>query len=561
MSVAIKPRFDLVDRVAGILGFRPEMDQERVAFGASVYFSLFCNLPFWNAAPVQAALHGPGGMVLAASLFVAMTALCMLLLCLLSTRWTAKPLLAGMFAITAASVYFTSRYSVYVDAEMVRNVLHTDAKEARELVAPSLIGYLALLAGPPMLFLWRLRLRRRPLRQAVAVRMLYLSGSVLAAALAIVLSFQNLSSLMRNHHDLRYLIAPGNWVVSLATVALEALPDGGQGRIPVGTDARVVGRAPATKPRLLVIVVGETVRAHNWGLNGYMRQTTPRLRQIDPINFSDVSACGTSTEVSVPCMFSPYGHAQYDKRLVERSESLLHVLAHAGIATLWRDNQTGCKGVCTGLPYESFEHGRDLVDCDRDGCRDQAMLRDLAQAAGSSGDTVLVLHQLGNHGPSYYKRYKQSLRVFTPACESPDLALCSRSEIVNAYDNATLNTDDFLARAIASLAAMHARDTALIYLSDHGESLGENGLYLHGIPYAIAPATQTQVPMVMWFSPDMARDRGIDLACLRRRAAQPASHDNLFHSVLGLMQVRTRAYDRHRDLFAGCDRAGPVAAG
>jgi lipid A ethanolaminephosphotransferase len=260
-------------------------------------------------------------------------------------------------------------------------------------------------------------------------------------------------------------------------------------------------------------------------------------------------------------MFSPYEHAQYDKRLVERSESLLHVLAHAGIGTLWRDNQTGCKGVCTGLPYESFEHGHDPVDCDRNGCRDQAMLRDLAQAAGSGGDTVLVLHQLGNHGPSYYKRYPRSLGKFQPACESADLAQCGRSAIVNAYDNATLNTDDFLARTIAALAAMHSRETALIYLSDHGESLGENGLYLHGIPYAIAPATQTQVPMVMWFSPEMAKDRGIDLACLRRRAAQPASHDNLFHSVLGLMQVRTRAYDRRRDLFAGCDRAGPVAAG
>ena len=95
-------------------------------------------------------------------------------------------------------------------------------------------------------------------------------------------------------------------------------------------------------------------------------------------------------------------------------------------------------------------------------------------------------------------------------------------------------------------------DTALIYVSDHGESLGEKGLFLHGMPHAIAPEEQTRVPMVMWFSPGFVSDAGLDLACLRREAAQPASHDNLFPSILGLLQVDTREYQPGLDLFSKC---------
>jgi len=301
--------------------------------------------------------------------------------------------------------------------------------------------------------------------------------------------------------------------------------------------------------------VGETVRAQNWGLNGYARQTTPQLKQINPVNFTDVTACGSATEISLPCMFAPIGRRDYDKDRIQHSESLLHALEHAGIPTLWRDNQTGCKGVCDGLAFESFEHGHDAQSCNDDGCMDEVMLRGLQDEVDKRpGDMVLVLHQLGNHGPSYYKRYPQRLARFNPVCESAELGECSSEQIVNAYDNAVLHTDDFVARIIGFLSAQSQRDTAMIYVSDHGESLGENGLFLHGMPYAIAPKTQTRVPMVMWLSNGMASDGAIDVDCLRHEASAPVSHDNLFHSVLGLMQVETVEYSRSLDLFAACRR-------
>ena len=538
---------------------RPELSIERLALLASVFFAVFSNVAFFRTVAATGALHGAGGWQLAASLFVAIAALNMVLLCVLLNRWTVKPLLIALLLVTAAAAHFMSRYTVYFDADMVRNVLHTDAKESSELLTPGFIGSIAIYGLLPSILVWRTKLRLRTFKRALLIRGLCMLAAVAVAAGAMMFSFQNLSSLMRNHKELRYLIAPGNYLVSSIQVAMDDGVARDATRIPVGTDARLAVRPPHAKPRLLVLVVGETVRAQNWGLNGYARQTTPELKRIDPVNFRDVTACGSSTEVSLPCMFSPYGRADYDKDKIRRSESLLHVLERAGIKTLWRDNQSGCKGVCAGLSFESFQHDDDPAFCDGDRCLDQVMLRGLMEfSRGLTGDHVVVLHQLGNHGPSYYLRYPQRLRRFVPDCRTPELGKCSREEIVNAYDNAVLNTDEFLARTIRLLSEDPSRDTAMIYLSDHGESLGEGGLYLHGVPYAIAPATQLKVPMVMWMSPGFASGRGIDMRCMRKNADEAASHDNLFHSVLGLMQISTRAYDRRRDLFAKCETPGLV---
>jgi lipid A ethanolaminephosphotransferase len=229
------------------------------------------------------------------------------------------------------------------------------------------------------------------------------------------------------------------------------------------------------------------------------------------------------------------------------------VLQRAGVQVLWRDNQSGCKGVCDGLAFDRLADVKDATLCNDERCLDEILIQGLeSRIQPSGGDRIVVLHQLGNHGPSYFERYPPRFRKFTPTCESPELGKCSREQIVNAYDNALLYTDHFLAATIGRLKGVQGYDTAMIYVSDHGESLGENGLYLHGLPYAIAPREQMRVPMVMWFSPDFARDNRLDMACLRQRAAKPASHDHLFSSLLGLMGVGTSVYDSSRDLFAGC---------
>jgi lipid A ethanolaminephosphotransferase len=533
---------------------RPIASVEALALCASLFFSVFGHAVFWREVFATGDLHGATGLLSGISLFVLIAALQTFLFCLLLYRPVAKPVLIVLLLVSALAIHFMSHYMIYLDADMIRNVLHTDAGESSEMITVSLLPTLLLYGVLPALVVWRLELKRRPLLHAAGIRLAWLAASAVVAIGSALLSFQDLSALMRTHHDLRHLITPGNYLVALVEVMTEhgVRP---KTRIPVGLDARVAMRPADARPRVLLLVVGETVRAQNWGLNGYARLTTPELARIAPINFEDVSACGTSTEVSLPCMFSPYGRADYDKDRIARSESLLHVLDHAGIRTQWRDNQSGCKGVCSGLPYVSFGQGKDSEDCAGESCLDEDMLAGLAdEIAVEPGDLVVVMHQLGNHGPSYYKRYPLRLRRFTPTCDSDDLGDCSREQIVNSYDNAVLYTDEFVARMIRMLSAQDSHDAALIYVSDHGESLGEGGLYLHGLPYAIAPATQTRVPMIMWLSPGLTAAQGIDVACLRQRAARPASHDNLFHSVLGLLMVDTQAYVPTLDLFASCSR-------
>lgn len=528
------------------------ISQEMLTLLVTVFFSLSANRTFFSKVAETGALEGVEGKLLVVALFLAITALHWLLLLLLSSRFTIKPITVALLLTTALAGDFMSRYTVYLDPDMVRSILHTDLKEGGELVSFGLLPSLLIFGVLPSIFVWRASIRRRPWIRAIGIRVCAVAAAITIATGTIVLAYQPLASLMRNHPELRYLIAPGNYLVSLAKVIKGKRAAGP--RMPVGLDAFSTPRPPASKPRLLVIVVGETVRADNWGLNGYARQTTPKLSaRRDLINFPHTTACGTATEVSLPCMFSPWGRHAFDPVKVKHSQSLLHVLEHAGIPTLWLDNQTGCKDVCDGLAFESYEHAHVPGHCNDEGCLDSVLLKGLSDAVvKQSRDQVVILHQLGNHGPAYFKRYPPQYELYVPACKSIDLDRCTRQEILNAYDNAILYTDSLLAELINTLAAMPDRDTALIYLSDHGESLGEGGLYLHGLPYAIAPDTQKHVPMLAWLSSGFAHSHDVDRDCLVRRAQLPASHDNLFHSVLGLMGVQTKDRLPELDLFAAC---------
>jgi lipid A ethanolaminephosphotransferase len=161
---------------------------------------------------------------------------------------------------------------------------------------------------------------------------------------------------------------------------------------------------------------------------------------------------------------------------------------------------------------------------------------------------LLVLHQKGSHGPSYYKRSPQSYKQFTPECTQDNVQDCAPATIVNAYDNTIRYTDHFLAELIDRLKKENY-PTALIYASDHGESLGENNIYLHGLPYMIAPAQQTHIPMIFWGSDSYLRDKGIDRALLTKHLHDNFSHDNLFHTILGLFRVKAGVYNQNLDLF------------
>ena len=531
---------------------------------ACAWLVIAANGPFVRAALQGRELADASAWGFGLALVLGVLALHLLLLAPLASRWTVKPLLALLVVGTAFASFYMQQYGVYLDPSMLRNVLRTDIREAGELLGPSLALHLLLHAALPLLLLWRVELVTRPWPRALLMRLGLVVAALAVLGVALLSAFQPLASLMRNHKEVRYLITPANVLWSLASVAGAEARAGKAPRQPIGLDAHPgPGWATRSKPQLVVLVVGETARSANWGLSGYARQTTPQLAQqatqTPLINFVHATACGTNTEVSVPCLFAPVGRRDYDEAAIRGSQSLLHLLARAGVGVTWRDNQSGCKGTCEGLPMQTVQDLAPPGLCADGHCLDEGLLHGLPEMLRRSrGTQLLVLHPLGNHGPSYFRRYPPAFARFQPACRSDDLRRCSRQEIVNAYDNALLYTDHLLAQLVAQLQARaDSLDSALVYVSDHGESLGEANLYLHGMPYAIAPDVQKQVPMLMWFSPGFAATQRLDLGCLRARATQPAAHDHLFHTLLGLLDVSTTLYDPAWDLGRPCRQASP----
>jgi lipid A ethanolaminephosphotransferase len=303
-----------------------------------------------------------------------------------------------------------------------------------------------------------------------------------------------------------------------------------------------------------IIVVGETARAMSFSLNGYGRDTNPRLAlERSLVNFSDVSSCGTATAVSVPCVFSDLTRSGYSDDKARSKEGLLDVLRRAGMEVIWRDNNSGCKGVCDRVTFEDMSKpvpGSPF--CNTDDCYDEHLLEGLpALIRSAERDLVIVLHQKGSHGPAYWKRYPPGFGKFGPVCRTSELEKCSRDAIAAAYDNTILYTDHFLDRTIALLKEAGV-PASMLYFSDHGESLGEKNMYLHGAPYMFSPEEQRKVPMMLWMSDSFTSRFHIDRGCLAARSGQRFSHDNVFHSTLGMLNVNTAVYNAKLDLFQAC---------
>jgi lipid A ethanolaminephosphotransferase len=556
---------------------------EELLVAASLFWLLAGNRLFLGGALQGRSLLDGAGLRFAAALVLAVLALHVLLPALVAQRRTVKPLIALLTVVTALSAWFMGRYGVVLDPSMLRNVMRTDIAEATELLGWPLLLHLGLYAAAPLALLSRVDVQpRASWRDAVGARLLLLAAALTVLVLALLVAWQSLAAQTRLHKELRYRITPANVLWSVGAVVAADLKGATRPRQAIGTDARPGPvMAARQRPLLLVMVVGETARAANWGLAGYGkdsgRDTTPRLRTLPVVDFGAVQACGTNTEVSLPCMFAPVGRRDHDEARIRGQESLLHVLARAGVAVHWRDNQSGCKGVCDGLPGDRPTAADAPGLCDGGRCLDEALIHDLdarlerltlpaqAGAGQAARPTQLwVLHMLGNHGPAYFRRHPPPFTAFEPECRDEDLGHCTPESIVNAYDNALRYTDEVLARTIERLAA-HAGtvDSALLFVSDHGESLGEMGLYLHGLPYAIAPDVQKQVPMLFWASAGFEAGAGLASGCLNGPLRQQAgaggiAHDHLFHTVLGLMDVQTALHEPTLDLVAACRaRAAP----
>lgn len=529
-----------------------------LVWATALFFTTIGNIALWKTLWGLIDLNSLRSVLFLASLPLVLFCLFNLLLTpLLALPFLRRPLLVLLVVVSAACSYFMLHYNVLIDRSMVQNVFETNQAELNAYLSlPLLLTLLALGVLPAA----GLALVRTTSGAGSIRSLLVWPVSVLASLLVLLAIgfafYKDYSSLLRNNRHIRDQVLPLN-VVRHTHGYLKGLYSTRQQPLrAIGMDAQ---RAPGPRPKLVILVVGETARSQNFQLNGYPRATNPRLsRKEGVISFNDVSSCGTATAISVPCMFSQMTRGQYDDVRAATEENVLDILQRTGISVLWRNNNNGgCKGVCERVPTEDMPALKVAGQCvNADGtCYDDVLLHQLgARIDAINGDALIVLHQLGSHGPTYFERYPAASRAFSPTCDSNQIQHCSNEALVNTYDNTLVHTDHLLGKAIDLLQGYaDQRDVALIYVSDHGESLGERGMYLHGTPYFIAPREQTQVPMVMWFSAEFSRNAGLDLACMRGNALHRAySHDNVFHSLLGLFGVSSTVYQRDLDVFAGC---------
>lgn len=480
----------------------------------------------------------------------------MLVLNIILFKYTIKVFSCLILIISAVTNYIMVSTGVLIDSDMIRNVFETNTREAFDLVTLGGVFCVFLTGIIPALFVSKINIRFDRFKVELIKRVISCSLIVVLSLLYIVVFAKNNIPFIRNNTSLKTSYNTLNYLVGTSNYLKSTLKSDNIFKI---LDDSVVKNTPTPlNNHVIVLVVGETARSKNFSLGSYPRETNPLLKkQANLIYVSDVTSCGTSTSISVPCMFSSKGRDQFDVDEAKQEENALDLIKKAGWDIVWFENDNGCKKVCQRLTHLDVYDENNSKFCQDNYCYDEVFLQHLDEKLKSikpNQDSLIVLHTIGSHGPSYYKRYPKEFERFVPACNTSEVQNCSNEELVNTYDNTILYTDYVLSTLIDQLKEYKNFETSLIYISDHGESLGEKGLYLHGMPYAIAPEEQKHVPLIMWFSDKMLKDSYIDFKCLSELKSKDLdlSHDNMFHTLLGLSSTSSVLYNSNLDILFPC---------
>jgi lipid A ethanolaminephosphotransferase len=529
-----------------------QFSQYKLIIIIAIFFASFYNFSFFKNVAAVYSFEGMN-IIYISSIVILLISFIIFLFSLLGSKYTTKPILIITLVVSAFTAYFMDTYHIVIDDSMIRNTLQTNLSESSDLFSAKLVAYVFFLAILPSYFIYKVDIEYKTFKQEFFAKLktLFLS---LAIILIILFSFSKFyTSFFREYKPLRYHVNPIYWIYSVGNYINKTMHSGPLIVKEVGKDATIKLDANENpeKPELVIMVVGEAARADRFSLNGYEKETNPLLKKEDVINFPNMYSCGTSTAESVPCMFSIFGRGDYDYKKGITNENAIDVLKHTNnIKILWRDNNSDSKGVALRVDFEDYRTSKTNTMCQDDECRDEGMLVGLDDYIKNNKDKdiLIVLHQMGNHGPAYYKRYPKEFEKFTPVCKSNQLEECSQEEVSNAYDNAILYTDYFLSKVINFLKPYSNNyETAMVYMSDHGESLGENGIYLHGLPYFMAPDEQKHIGSLMWFGERSKEE--IDTQKLSTYKNEYFSQDNLFHTLLGLFEVKTEVYKKDMDII------------
>ena len=514
---------------------------------ASIFLVMFANMRFFSNVIEVYPVTLPN-LAFLGSLVILLTSIFIFLLSLVCYKHTIKPILILIFLVSSSTSYFMDSYNVIINETMIQNMMRTDVGEVNDLLNLKLFLYVILLGIIPSIFIYKAKIQYTTLKTEIVSRIKLLLISLVITVL-VVISFGNFyASFIREHKLLRFYTNPTYYIYSTGRYINGFFKRASTPMKHIALDIKIPSR---NTHKLMIFVVGEAARADRFSLNGYNRETNPRLKQLEIIDFTNFWSCGTSTAYSLPCMFSIYKRSEYSNAKALKTDNVLDILQRAGVNILWRDNNSDSKGVALRVPYERFKAPHQNTICDETECRDEGMLVGLQSYINEhkQGDILIILHQMGNHGPAYYKRYTPAFEKFTPTCKSNQLENCRKEEIENAYDNSILYTDYFLSKVIELLKNNDKQfKTSMFYVSDHGESLGENGLYLHGLPYFLAPDVQKHVAALMWFGDNFDKNE-LNIKLLKQKQNNKYSHDNIFHTILGFMEAQTSVYDEKMDIL------------
>lgn len=533
---------------------RPTISRFALVLLTSLYILALCNSTFWSKAWDYSGQDKLFLVGLAVFLFFTLNAL----IGSFAYKYMLKPVAILFVVVAGASAYFADNFGTIIDRGMIRNALATEHSEASELITSSLIIHMALYVILPVALLLWVKIRFEGFKKTYFQNVAFVSISIVVIVAIVLPNFSSYASIARNHRDLVKNLHPSQPLFALAQVSVRGLSDQKRTMVSIGDDAvfdEDEEEKYKKKPKLTVMVLGETARANSFSLNGYERETNPQLQKLNIFNFENVRSCGTATIVSVPCMFSHFGMDNYSASEAKYTENVLDIISKAGVRVAWFNNNTGSKGQADRVYYEDIRVRKDSNYCTESACFDEALVQRMKEYVDDLDvkDTLIVLHQLGSHGPSYYKRVPQELKKFLPECGTAELNKCTQQEIINAYDNTIYYTDYVLAKVIAYLKSKSGKyDTSMLYVSDHGESTGEYGLYLHGMPYALAPDEQTHVPFIAWMSDAIIKQEEIDRGCMETISKRDMSQDNFFHTLLELVEVDTKEYNPKLDVFNEC---------
>ncbi|MDI9348341.1 MAG: sulfatase-like hydrolase/transferase [Methylacidiphilales bacterium] len=467
--------------------------------------------------------------------------------------------LAGLFVLGGFIDYYTSVFGICIDKTMIANAFNTDVNETLELLHAGALINTFLFGILPAIFILLV-----PIQQVTN------KNKLLTMALLPILSLVLVIGVLLipvGAHRMFHVILSATGTLSCAlypsNVINSSIRHGISGieefwlsfttKEVTAPDAQVKNLHSNTLPTVMILVIGETARAKSYSLNGYPRATNPYLSKQSVISFTNASSCGTQTIISVPCIFSEFGnHRQYRSTYLYTNENLLHVLMRVGVSVFWLSNNSIFKRLLYDIPHAKFGN-HPSYPCIAIGCYDQQFISDLKVRMQSikqqSSSALLVYHLYGSHF-DYDSRTPQEFKQFNPICPKGSFSTCSVEQITNSYDSTILYNDYVLAHLIEELKPYtNSVASVLLYTSDHGESLGEQGNFAHGLPYSYAPVEQTNVPFILWYSKSFEQSRKIDLGCLNKKIASPISHQNIFHTTFWIFGIESKSWQPDLNIF------------